>query len=449
VNTLACILVAALAALVLTLLHYLFWSRFFRLPTGEDERLFAATSDGWELALARRRPRGRPRTPPVVLCHGLSNNRGSVDFGLERWSLSAHLAAAGFDCFAVDLRGHGLSRRARRDAPRRWGFDVYVREDVPAVLRAIERVTGSRPVLWVGHSQGALLGMAAAALHPDRIAGLVALAAPAHFHAQRDLQRLLRFVPLLGSRLNRFVVRCLAPFSGYWHPPLGELAINARNVSRPVYRRVLANVIENIPPGVLAQFVEWARTDTFRSADGQVDYRAALAGCRQPALFVSAEKDGLAPPEVVRAGHDDWGGPKTLWNAGCGAGCAVDYGHTDLLFGVHAPEEVFPRVRGWCEEHSEAAAAAAAEVSSGRRGAGEVSTGRPEPVEGWVGDYEAGPRRMPMAEAPREPPPEPREPEDDREPAPPLPVFFGGYAIIFGAVILFALAMVLAAKLLR
>jgi len=346
---LAVLLVLAFA----TWAHYAFWSRRYFAPTREDELLFAETADGWRLALARRRPRGAPRGPPVLLVHGIAANRGALDFPLEHWSLSAHLAAAGFDCFAFDLRGHGASQRARPDAPRGWSFDDYVRLDAPAALDAVRAATGALRVLWVGHSQGALLGMAACAAYPERVAGLVALAAPAFFGVQDPLRLAARFGLLLSGRLNRFLARSLAPFSGYWHPPVSEVAINGRNVTRHVYRRVLVNVVENISVGVLRQFARWITTDTFASLDGAADYRAELGTCRQPALFVAAEADRIAPPEVVEQEARAWGGEKAVLRVGLAGGACCDYGHSDLLFGRLAPQEVFPRVRDWLVVHTD------------------------------------------------------------------------------------------------
>jgi pimeloyl-ACP methyl ester carboxylesterase len=359
-------LAATAALLALAGLHYAFWTWRLRAPGGEDELLRAPTRDGWRIALAHRRPRATRREPPVLLCHGIAVNRLSLDFGVERYSLSAYLARAGFDCFAMDLRGHGDSL-PDPGASRRWTLDTYLREDIPAALDAVRAATGADRVLWVGHSQGAILGMAACSLYPDRIAGVVSIAGPAHFHAQPQLARLvgLRFV--LG-RFTRLAARMVAPFAGTWHPTFAELAIYTRNVERPVYRRLLANVLENLQPGVLDQFEVFVREDSFRSLDGRTDYRSALGSCRQPALFLSAEKDGLAPPEVVEASFREWGGPKRYWNFG------HDYGHTDLLLGRNAPEVVFPVVRDFLLECSRSAQAtgcrlqASAEASSNADG---------------------------------------------------------------------------------
>ncbi|HVI22947.1 MAG TPA: alpha/beta hydrolase, partial [Myxococcales bacterium] len=272
------VLVAAVGVvLALALLHVAFWGRLYRVLPAQDELRFAETKDGWRIAIARRAPRGQRRAPPVLLCHGLSANRGNLDFGVERYSISRALSEAGFDCFAIELRGHGASRPTRRGAPRRWTFDTYLAEDIPAALDDIRAATGSPQVLWVGHSQGALLGLVAAGLFPDRIAGVVALAPPTHYHAHDALRRLLRFAFLATGRGHRTFARALVPIAGYFHPSIAQFAMNTRNVDRRLYRQLLANVVEDIPPGVLRQFVEWARQDRFVSLDGSVDYRAGLS----------------------------------------------------------------------------------------------------------------------------------------------------------------------------
>ena len=352
---------AAAAALVVLAVwaHYAFWSRFYFLPAGEDELLHGETADGWRIALGRRLPRGPPRGPPVLLVHGIAANRSSFELGLERWALASHLAAGGFDCFSVDLRGHGASRRARRGAPRTWTFDDHLRLDIPAALEVVRAATGERSVLWVGHSQGGLLGVAACAVFPDRVAGLVTMGSPVFFDAQSHLRLLLRLGFVTTGRLNRFLARCLAPFSGYWHPPVSQVAWNPRNVTRPVYRRVLVNVVENISPGVMRQYGRWISTDTFASLDGAVDYRGAMAHCRQPALFVAAEQDLVAPPAVVEHAARAWAGEKETIRIGVAGAATIDYGHADLLFGRRAPEEVFPRIRDWLLRHSRRGAGAA------------------------------------------------------------------------------------------
>lgn len=356
-SLLATLATAALAAAILLVLawaHLVFWRWKLGVAPIEDALLFASTRDGWELALGRLRPRGPARRPPVLLVHGIAMNRQTFEFGVERYALAAHLARAGFDCFSLEHRGHGASRRVRPDAPRRWSLDTYLREDLPAAFEAIRRETGAEQVLYVGHSQGAAIGMAACALYPERIAAIVALAGPVHWKRQEHLRKLVlyRFGPR-GGRFTRLLARMVAPFSGHWHPAVAEHAIQLRNVEPRIYRRILANGIENLQPGVLEQFATFIHEDSFRAMDGSVDYRAAIEACRQPALFVAAEKDGLAPPAQVEVAHRRWNGEKrfVLLNEG--------FGHADLLFGRRAPEVVFPVVRDFLLEWSEAVEEAA------------------------------------------------------------------------------------------
>jgi pimeloyl-ACP methyl ester carboxylesterase len=322
-----------------TAAHVLFWRWKLSAPTGEDEVVEAVTADGWRLRLGRRRPKGPPRRTPVLLLHGVAMNRQTLDFGVERYSLSAVLAEAGFDCFALDLRGHGGSRRGPPGADPGWTLDTYLARDVPAALDAVRAATGEPAVLWVGHSQGALLGLAAAQKYAERIAGVVALAPPIVLPLEPVKHR---FLPQLASwRLFRPLAELVAPVAGWWQPRRAGLCIRLDDMERPIYRRLLMNAIEELPPGVVRHFVTLAQEGRLGSLDGREDWLAGLAGCRQPALFVAAPSDGLAPPASVGEGHARWGGEKSLWVA------APEVGHGDLVLGRRAPGELFPVVRDW------------------------------------------------------------------------------------------------------
>jgi pimeloyl-ACP methyl ester carboxylesterase len=340
-------MIGALLALLLLWLaawaHLAFWSWKLRLPGAEDELRYAETADGFRLALGHRRPRAATRGPPVLLLHGLAVNRLFMDFGGGRHSLSAHLAAAGFDCWALDLRGHGASPPG---PARDWSFDDYLRRDLPAALRVVREATGGGPVALVGHSQGALLSLAGATLYPDQVAAVVALAGPVRLPGGRRVRGFTR-VAFAFRRVTRLAARMAAPLGGLLHSPILQASMNTRNVERPVLRRLLANAVEDVSRGVARQFRGWIERGAFDSTDGALDYRAGLAAARQPALFVAGERDGLAPPPAVRAGLDAWGGEKEYLLAARATGFSADYGHGDLVFGRRAPEEIFPRISAW------------------------------------------------------------------------------------------------------
>jgi len=345
--------VAAVAvAAVLAIAHYAFWSRRLYQPSRDDGIVRAETSDGWRLALGIRLPREPERRPPVLLVHGLSANRWMLDAGVESFSLAAHLSRRGFRTFALDLRGHGDSRAAPRRAGG-WDFDTYLARDVPAALDAIRRDTGEEQVLWVGHSLGAVAGLVACQLYPERIAGIVSVAGPVSFDVDGLIARYLGWGFLVDGRFNRTLARMIAPWAGVFHPVASEIAINGRNMDRPVFQRMMANAIDDVPPGVFLQLADWVLHDACRSADRTRDYRAGLAGCCQPALFLSGVLDHLAPPAVVEKAFSLWGGPKELVEFKVENGHSADYGHTDLLLGKRAPHDVHPAVLAWLLAHSQ------------------------------------------------------------------------------------------------
>jgi pimeloyl-ACP methyl ester carboxylesterase len=212
-------------------------------------------------------------------------------------------------------------------------------------MGAVAAATGEAQVLLVGHSQGALLALAAAARYPARVAGVVALAPPIRFtpHAAKHLRAL---PALAATGLTRLGARMLAPFVGLWHPRAAALTIQPAEMEAPIFRRLMANVIEDLPRGVVAQFVGFIREDRCGSSDGQEDWRAALATSRAPALFVAAPEDGLATPEIVGEACRRWGGEKALLMLPEGIG------HTDMLLGRRAPQALFRPVRDWLAEHT-------------------------------------------------------------------------------------------------
>ena len=120
----------------------------------------ATTSDGWRLALRRYPPAAGtpPRNHPVLCLHGLGASSVVFDLEPER-SLARHLAAAGFDVWTADLRGHGASDRPGRGSPRRfgWSLDDHLEKDVPAFIDTVAAASGASRLHWVGHSLGGIL----------------------------------------------------------------------------------------------------------------------------------------------------------------------------------------------------------------------------------------------------------------------------------------------------
>ncbi len=103
----------------------------------------------------RRCPAGE-RRGVALLVHAMMADSGYLA------PMAGALAAAGIDTFTVDLRGHG---RSIPPSPRHacWGFDAYVRRDLPAAIEAVAAAAGvhAGEISYLGHSLGGMVGVAA------------------------------------------------------------------------------------------------------------------------------------------------------------------------------------------------------------------------------------------------------------------------------------------------
>lgn len=114
--------------------------------------------DGVRLHYLEWLPRGSPRSPSLLLLHGLSSNA-------RYWErVAAQLPDRRL--VAIDQRCHGLS-----DGPP-YGYSH--RTLAAEVAGAIEAMAMTRPVV-AGHSWGATIALEVAARHPDVVSGLALL----------------------------------------------------------------------------------------------------------------------------------------------------------------------------------------------------------------------------------------------------------------------------------
>ncbi len=337
------LLVVSLAALAL--------APRYRLDRPPPTRLTVTAADGWPLTVFHRAPHHRRFVEPIVLCHGLANNHRFFEFQPPH-NLAMALSEAGFDCYSLDLRGAGGSRPPH-EGPWDVSFDDHVQLDVPAVLSLLEQRHGPGvKVIWVGHSLGGLLGVAASTLTlSGHLAALVTIGAPVFFPRQRATPWLLKLAQFLSpwGEFDTRVVSAFAPLAGRIDPgALVRSTANLRNLTPQTERLLLANVFAPMWRGVLAQLEDWTCADAFRSADRGVDYRAALETLTVPVLVLGGSVDGLCPEPVTRAYFSALTAPdKTLQVFGRAGGQREEYGHGDLVVGRHVETEVYPTIVGF------------------------------------------------------------------------------------------------------
>jgi pimeloyl-ACP methyl ester carboxylesterase len=325
---------------------------YYRLRGPRPKLLRQRCSDGWELGVHYRSAARRQFAEPVLLCHGLAANHLNFDFE-PPFSLAHALAERGFDCFSVDWRGSGASRRS--PGRLRWAnysVDDHIHKDTPALLELALKKTGATQAFWIGHSLGGLIGLGAAQGEgAGQLRGLVTVGAPVFFNYDRMIRQAVRF-GLAAAWPFRFrhelLSAALAPFLGRLVLPFSDVIVYPRHIPPEVQRKLYAHLITSVGRGVLAQFHGWIVDNAFRSLDLQVDYREGLKCIRQPLLFIAGSRDRLAPPVAVRGAFELAPSlDKTLKIFGREHGYTQEYGHGDLIFGECAPKEVFPFIADW------------------------------------------------------------------------------------------------------
>ena len=331
--------------------------RYYRLRSERPRRLAARASDGWELAVYHRAAGRRRFEEPVLLCHGFAANYHAFDFDPPH-SLAHALAEAGFECFTVEWRGTGGSRRP---AGGRWAHDHcaddHIQKDAPALVDLALKEVGASRAFWLGHSLGGMIGYAAAqGSHGDKLAGLLALGAPVYFRygsLLRGVQRVGRLAAWPFTLRQRWLSIAVAPFMGHVVLPLTNIIINPQAIRPAMQRHLLANAVSSVSHKLVVQLGDWIAHDAFRSLDRTRDWRAGIPGLKLPMLVMGGTADLLAPPSAVRSQFELAGAAdKRLILFGRDNGDALDYGHDDLLFGERAPLEVYPRIVHWLEEHA-------------------------------------------------------------------------------------------------
>ena len=122
------------------------------------------TSDGYILTVFRVGPSNfiqasnRSREP-VLLMHGLLDSAVTWVNNFRSQSLAYVLVDAGFDVWLGNVRGSTYSRQHLRLDPDidraywEFSFDEMARNDLPATISTVLRVTGKSRLSYIGHSQ--------------------------------------------------------------------------------------------------------------------------------------------------------------------------------------------------------------------------------------------------------------------------------------------------------
>jgi pimeloyl-ACP methyl ester carboxylesterase len=118
---------------------------------------------GWQTRYTfMRSPQRDQKTTPLILLHGFGASIG-------HWRHNLEVLAEHHTVYALDMLGFGASEKA----PVNYSIELWV-EQVYDFWRVFIR----EPVILIGNSNGSLISLAAAAAHPDMVAGIVMMSLP-------------------------------------------------------------------------------------------------------------------------------------------------------------------------------------------------------------------------------------------------------------------------------
>jgi sigma-B regulation protein RsbQ len=212
---------------------------------------------------------GRRGAPVVMLAHG---------FGCDQnmWRLVTPALAERFTVVLFDHVGAGRSDLSAWNEERYSSLDGYA-EDVLEICRDL----GLGPVVFVGHSVSAMIGVLAAARKPDYFAKLVLLTPSPCYIDDGDYRG-----GFSAADIDELLESLDSNYLG-WAASMAPVIMG--NPERPELGEELTNSFCRTDPRIARAF---ART-TFLS-----DNRADLDSVTVPTLVAQCAEDAIAPPEV-------------------------------------------------------------------------------------------------------------------------------------------------------
>jgi pimeloyl-ACP methyl ester carboxylesterase len=364
------------------------------LRTIQREIVTAKTSDGWDLRVFHYLPEGpHIASYPVILCHGLAANKNSCDFGepgtpeWERYSLAAFLSqqqsngTLAFDVWVPELRGAGQpSFDPRKNSEKyRWCVDDYIDKDVPAIVRCVqkwyrENKQKTPQVFWVGKSMGGMIAYAYGETPEGRrnLKGVVTIGSPVVFGKSGVfLEFLTRVTPRNVSIPIRIME--LVEKSGELSNHFKGLGVNPENVDPEVMHTYIQVGLSNVLSSkVLSQFslffkhmsfcryprYPWmydifGRIPYIKKVFTPYSYTKNLDRFTTPLLVIAGGQDKMVPKTDMLFVKDHVGSTDVMYlEFSRDEGYHADYGHLDLNLGLHARDEVYPKIYEWLVKRS-------------------------------------------------------------------------------------------------
>lgn len=268
-------------------------------------------------------------------------------------------------CVDAGLRVHLLEWTDPADADARLGLGEHLERVIAPALEAVLAVTGERQAVLAGHSLGGTLAAIAAALDPQRVAGLVLIETPLRFGRETGA-----LGPLVASAPDTTIAaldgRCVpgsflslsalsaAPDAFFAEPWLDWLA-SAGQRTAAIHLRVKRWSQDELamPGSLLVDIVEGLyREDRFAAGTLAVNGRRAdpRALADIPALAVVHPRSRVVPPNSALGLFANLS-MRDLRVLHYDSEVGVHLQHVGPLVGPRAHRHLWPKILAWIGAH--------------------------------------------------------------------------------------------------
>jgi polyhydroxyalkanoate synthase len=274
-------------------------------------------------------------------------------------------ASAVQKCLRSGLRVYLIHWEQPGEHARGFGLAEYADQLILDCLQVIQAETGQRQAFLTGHSLGGTFAAIFAALHPDRVKGLILLEAPLHFgpHVSafgplvaaapraQVLTKVLGNVP--GSFLSA-IAFLAAPGTFGWSRGLDQLRSLPDVQALQTHLRVERWALDELPLAqqLFEEVVELLyREDHFMRGTLMIRGRRAVPELVDvPLLSVVDPRSTVVPPQAVLPFHQAVRSPDTkiLWYEG---DTGVSLQHLGVLVGRNAHQHLWPEILRWIDTH--------------------------------------------------------------------------------------------------
>lgn len=308
-------------------------------------------------------PRAPRRSDITVLYLPGTNMNGELSLHDPRYSFPVYLATGGVEVWALDYRTHFVPSSATpasiSDLFKGWTNEAFT-ADIATAASFVLKQTGAQKIFVAGFSRGVSFAYLFTALHPQQVAGIIALDGFIPRRASQPMPDDHAVDDLAGKNLTwekrQFLMEAvIANPDG--PAPLPKYQTAAQNLEHVVYdskdfggQGGLANPFDGYStPVVLARMLVgydryWPAVQNYQNPFTP-ERRAALQASKVPVIaFASTNIATEWSNWVVESAHATGSDDVTFQ-------VFARWGHLDVLCGTHAEAQVFAPTLTWLKRH--------------------------------------------------------------------------------------------------